>query len=103
MRAAEAPVSLRVVVAPGPGRLRLLPPRSFRGGFEWVEAGQPVARLEHGRLRLELRAPVRGRVSAVLGLEGEPVAAGHAVMAIEPEAAPPGDPRARPSTGREGP
>ena len=76
--------ALRVVVAPGPGRLRLLPPRRFRDGSEWVDPGQPVARLEQGGGDTVLRAPVGGRVAAVLGLEGEPVAPGQAVMAIEP-------------------
>ncbi|MGH2724915.1 MAG: hypothetical protein ACRDI0_11770 [Actinomycetota bacterium] len=78
-------MTLRVVVAPGSGRLRLLPPRAYRGGTEWVEPGQPVARLERGNGDLVLTAPVRGRVAAVLGLDGEPVVAGQAVMAIEPE------------------
>jgi biotin carboxyl carrier protein len=80
-------MTLRVVVAPGPGRLRLLPPRIFRGGTEWVEPGQPVARVEQGRHEVVLTAPVAGRVAAVLGLDGEPVVAGQAVLAIEPEAA----------------
>lgn len=79
-------MTLRVLVAPGTGRLRLLPPLSFRGGTEWVESGQPVARLEQGTGEIVLTAPVRGRVAAVLGLDGEPVVAGQAVMAIEPEA-----------------
>lgn len=75
----------RVVVASDAGRLRLYPPRAFRGGSEWVEAGQPVAYIERGTLRVEILAPVGGKVAAVLGLEGEPVVAGHAVFAIEPE------------------
>jgi biotin carboxyl carrier protein len=33
-------------------------------------------------------APVGGRVSSVLALEGEPMVAGQAVMAIEPELEP---------------
>lgn len=80
-------MTLKVVIAPRPGRLRLLPPTAFRGGSEWVEPGQPVARLEHGRGDVMLTAPVAGRVAAVLGLDGEPVVAGQAVMAIEPEGA----------------
>jgi biotin carboxyl carrier protein len=40
--------------------------------------------LVRGKDEVIVRAPVGGRVSAVLGLEGEPVAAGHAVLAIEP-------------------
>jgi biotin carboxyl carrier protein len=77
-------VTFRVVVSPGSGRLRLLPPRRFENGAEWVEEGQPVARIEQGRGEVVLRAPVGGRVAAVLGLDGEPGAAGHAVMAIDP-------------------
>jgi biotin carboxyl carrier protein len=78
-------VTFKVVVSPGAGRLRLLPPQRFEDGAEWVEEGQPVARIEQGRGgEVVLRAPVGGRVAAVLGLEGEPVAAGHPVMAIDP-------------------
>jgi biotin carboxyl carrier protein len=80
-----APTTLKVVVATESGRLRLLPPRLFRNGSEWVEAGQAVARLEHGRRNTFLRAPVDGRMAAVLGLEGEPVLPGHPVFAIEPD------------------
>jgi hypothetical protein len=82
----DAPVSLRVLVSPGAGRLRFLPPRRFEGGVELVEEGQPVFRLVRGKDEIIVRAPVAGRVSAVLGLEGEPVAAGHAVLVIEPSA-----------------
>lgn len=78
-------MTLRVIVAPGPGRLRLLPPQRFRGGAEWVEPGQPVARLQQGAREVVLTAPVGGRVAAVLGLEGEPVVRGQAVLAIDPE------------------
>jgi biotin carboxyl carrier protein len=77
-------VTFKVVVSPGSGRLRLLPPQRFEDGAEWVEEGQAVARIEQGRGEVVLRAPVGGRVAAVLGLEGEPVAAGHPVMAIDP-------------------
>jgi biotin carboxyl carrier protein len=77
-------VTFKVIVSPGSGRLRLLPPKRFENGAEWVEEGQPVARIEQGPREVLLRAPVGGRVAAVLGLEGEPVAAGHAVMAIDP-------------------
>jgi biotin carboxyl carrier protein len=77
-------VTFKVVVSPGSGRLRLLPPKRFEDGAEWVEEGQPVARIVQGSREVVLRAPVGGRVAAVLGLEGEPVAAGHPVMAIDP-------------------
>ncbi len=78
-------MTLRVLVSPGPGRLRLLPPRVFRGGNEWVEPGQPAARVEQGRREVVVTAPVGGWVAAVLGLEGEPVVHGQPLMAIEPE------------------
>jgi hypothetical protein len=82
----DVPVFLRVLVSPGSGRLRFLPPLRFEGGVELVEEGQPVFRLVRGKDEIIVRAPVGGRVSAVLGLEGEPVAPGHAVLAIEPAA-----------------
>jgi biotin carboxyl carrier protein len=74
------------LVSPGAGRLRFLPPRRFEAGVELVEEGQPVFRLVRGKDEIIVRAPVGGRVSAVLGLEGEPVAPGHAVLVIEPTA-----------------
>jgi multidrug efflux pump subunit AcrA (membrane-fusion protein) len=82
----HVPTTLRVVVSPGTGRLRYLPPRRFAGGVELVEAGQPVARLTGTGDDVLVRAPVDGRVSSVLGIEGEPVVAGQAVLAIEPAA-----------------
>ncbi len=85
-RGIHRPTTLRVVVSPGAGRLRLLPPRAFREGREWVQQGQAVARVQQGAREVEVVAPVTGRVASVLVLEGEPVLAGAAVMAIEPEA-----------------
>ena len=81
----HTPTSLRVLVSPAAGRLRYLPPERFVGGMERVEAGQPVARLLQGGTEVLLRAPVGGVVSSVLGIDGEPVVAGQAVLAIEPE------------------
>lgn len=78
---------LRLVVSPSPGRLRFLPPERFIDGFEWVERGQALARIEHGGEAFPLLAPVAGRVTAVLAVEGEPMSTGHLVMAIEPEGA----------------
>jgi biotin carboxyl carrier protein len=77
------PVWMRVVVAPTPGRVRLLPPVRFHDGHEWVHEGQPVARIDHGTRSTEVVAPVDGRVTSVLAVEGEPVVAGQPVMAIE--------------------
>jgi multidrug efflux pump subunit AcrA (membrane-fusion protein) len=82
------PVWLRVVVAPGSGRVRLLPPLRFADGRELVERGQPVARLIQGSGEIDIVSPVSGRVSSVMALDGEPVVAGQPVMAIEPEAEP---------------
>jgi biotin carboxyl carrier protein len=86
--AGHRPVWLRVVVAPGPGRVRLLPPRRFADGRELVERGQPVARLVQGSSEIDILSPVGGRVSSVLALDGEPLVAGQPVMAIEPEVEP---------------
>jgi biotin carboxyl carrier protein len=76
-------VWLRVVVAPGPGRVRLLPPVRFHDGHEWVRAGQAVARIEQGGTATPVVSPVDGRVTSVLAVEGEPVVAGQPIMAIE--------------------
>jgi len=82
----HTPTSLRVLVSPGAGRLRYLPAKRFAGGRELVEAGQAVARILQGSGELILRAPVGGVVSSIIGIEGEPLVAGQAVLAIEPEA-----------------
>lgn len=84
-RAAEAPLHLRLVVTPGAGRVRLLPPRRFVEGREFVYAGQPLARLEQGHRETVVRTPVRGAVSSVLAIEGEPVVPNQPLFAIEPE------------------
>lgn len=81
------PTSLRVLVSPAAGRLRFLPPQRFAGGRELVEAGQAVAWLQQGSREVLVHAPVSGVVTSVLGLEGEPVLQGQAVLAIEPEVA----------------
>jgi biotin carboxyl carrier protein len=86
--AGHSPTSLRVVVAPSAGRVRLLPPRRFADGRELVERGQPVARLVQGDREIDIVSPVAGRVSSVLAIDGEPLVAGQPVMAIEPEAEP---------------
>lgn len=83
----STPTSLRVLVSPAAGRLRYLPAQRFAGGRELVEAGQAVARLQQGTREVFVHAPVSGVVTSVLGLEGEPVLQGQAVLAIEPEVA----------------
>jgi biotin carboxyl carrier protein len=79
---AGLPISL--VVSPASGRLRVLPPVRFLDGREWVEQGQPLARVEHGGLSDDILAPMHGRMGGVLGRDGEPVTAGQAVAWIEP-------------------
>jgi len=81
---AHVPTTLRVLVSPGRGRLRFLPPERFEAGRELVTAGQPMARLTQSGTDVILCAPVDGTVSSIIGLEGEPVVAGQAVLAIEP-------------------
>src|SRR5207247_6493518 len=49
---------ITLIVSPANGRLRVLPPVRFRGGREWVEAGQPVGRVEHGGSTADILAPV---------------------------------------------
>lgn len=82
-----SPGVFRLIVAPGVGRLRLLPPRRFEAGHEVVEAGQPLARVELPGTDVVLRSPIAGRVSAVIGLEGQPVTRGTVVMSIDPHEA----------------
>ena len=81
----EAPLHLRLVVTPTAGRVRFLPPRRFAEGREVVDAGQPMARLEQGSRETVVRTPVRGSVSSVLAIEGEPVLPNQPLFAIEPE------------------
>jgi len=79
----SAGLPITLIVSPASGRLRVLPPVRFRGGREWVEAGQPVARVEHGGSADDILAPMHGRLGGVLGHEGQPVKAGQPVAWIE--------------------
>lgn len=74
-----------LLVSPCPGKLRILPPKAFEGGREWVEAGQPVARIEdaHGETAGEVVATKRGLLGGIMGRDGEPVRAGQPVAWIE--------------------
>ncbi len=74
---------ITLLVAPSNGKLRVLPPRRFRGGREWVEKGQAVARIEHGADADVILAPMGGRMGGVLGRDGEPVKAGQPVAWME--------------------
>jgi hypothetical protein len=75
---------ITLMVAPKAGRLRILPPVRFEQGSEWLEAGQPVVRVERGADADLIRSPARGRLGGVLGRDGEPVKAGQAVAWMEP-------------------
>jgi biotin carboxyl carrier protein len=75
---------ITLLVAPHAGRLRILTPRSFAADGEWVEAGQPVVRIERGQHEDVVVSPARGRLGGVLGQDGEPVKAGQAVAWMEP-------------------
>ncbi len=79
---ASLPIAL--LVAPCAGRLRILPPKQFQGGSEWVEPGQPVAQIEHAGGDPEpVLAPYRGRLGGIMGRDGEPVKAGQPVAWME--------------------
>jgi biotin carboxyl carrier protein len=75
---------IALLVAPNAGRLRILTPTSFAADGEWVEAGQPVVRVERGPHTDLILSPARGRLGGVLGRDGEPVKAGQAVAWMEP-------------------
>ena len=74
-----------LLVSPCSGRLKILPPREFSAGSEWVEAGQPVARIEdsHGKAAADVLATHRGRLGGIMGRDGEPVRAGQPVAWME--------------------
>jgi hypothetical protein len=81
----RAALPITLLVAPASGRLRILPPRGFVGGAEWLEAGQAVLSIDRGAGDPEMvRSPARGRLGGVLGRDGEPVRAGQAVAWMEP-------------------
>ena len=75
---------LRVVVAPGPGRVHLLRPRAFAGGAELVTEGQPVAEILNGGERATVTVPVDGVVDSVLVYQGVLVRSGHPLLVIRP-------------------
>jgi biotin carboxyl carrier protein len=81
----QATLPITVIVSPVAGRLRILPPRRFVEGREYVEAGQPVLVIEQGDRSDEVISPVRGRFGGVLGREGEPVTPGQPVAWVEQE------------------
>jgi biotin carboxyl carrier protein len=92
-------LAVRLLVSPGAGRLRHLPPVEFHDGAEWVAAGQPVALVEQGRATVEVRSPIDARVAGILVRDGEPVAQGQPLVWLEeaPRRTRPADP---PGDGR---
>lgn len=73
---------LRVVVAPVAGRVRLLPPRDFRGGRELIGRDQPVAVINGGGSSTTVTVPVAGLLDGLLVHEGEPVQTGQPLMVV---------------------
>jgi hypothetical protein len=79
-------IPIQILISPVGGRLRILPPERFGGGHELVDIGQAVAVVELGdRTEHLVRSPVRGRLGAVLGREGELVTPGQALAWVERE------------------
>jgi acetyl/propionyl-CoA carboxylase alpha subunit len=75
---------IALLVAPKAGRLRILKPKMFHGGQEWVEQGQEVAVIEHGNGESDpVLAPARGRLGGLMGRDGEPVRSGQPVAWME--------------------
>jgi len=88
--------SFRLLVSPVTGRVRHLPPATFRVGHEWVSAGQAVAIVEHGSEEVEVRSPIEARVGRMLVTDGEPVVQGQPLVWLEQD---PGPSRVRPVPG----
>jgi biotin carboxyl carrier protein len=70
----------RIVVAPCAGRFDPLPPEVFTSEGEWVDPGQPIARVNVGRDVVEVRSPFRGWMMGMLALPGQPVREGEALF-----------------------
>ena len=71
---------MRLVISPGAGRLRLLPPSEFEGGDEWVTAGQAIAEVSNGPVVHTVTAPHDARVAGVMVRDGEPVVQGEPLV-----------------------
>ena len=74
---------ITMIVAPVPGRVHVLPAKHFRGGKEWLEHGEQVARVEHEGRSDAILAPVSGAMGGVLTRDGEPVKVGQPVAWME--------------------
>jgi len=86
---------MRIVVAPAPGRLRLLPALQFHDGHEWVSAGQGVAEVANGPTIHLVVAPHDARVAGVMVRDGEPVAQGQPLLWLDETARRPPAPEAK--------
>lgn len=74
---------LVLIIAPTTGKLRVLPPKNFHDGAEWVESGQSVAEIETSSGPRPVLAPKRGRMGGMMGRDGEPVRQGQPVAWME--------------------
>lgn len=74
---------LVLIIAPKTGKLRVLPPKNFHDGAEWVEVGQPVAEIQTSGGNEQVLAPKRGRMGGMMGRDGEPVRQGQPVAWME--------------------
>lgn len=76
---------LVLIISPSSGRLKILPPKKFRHGREWVDKGQPVAMIDHGAGKVpdEVPAPYKGYMGGLMGRDGEPIREGQPVAWME--------------------
>lgn len=76
---------LVLIISPASGRLKILPPKTFRDGREWVERGQAVVLIDHGAAKEpdEVPAPYKGYIGGLMGRDGEPVREGQPVAWME--------------------
>jgi biotin carboxyl carrier protein len=72
----------RIVVSPGVGRFRSLPPESFASEGEWVEPGDVLGEIRDGESTIEVRSTFRGWMMGMLALDGQPVRQGEALFWI---------------------
>lgn len=80
----QSSLPIMLIIAPATGKLKILPPQSFREGQEWVEPGQPVAEIVHSNGDADqVVAPRRGRLGGMMGRDGEPVRQGQPVAWME--------------------
>src|SRR4051812_43131831 len=76
-------LGIAVLIAPVTGRARLLPPRRFVGGREWVDVGEPILQLIEGGRVVDVPAWLGGWFGGMLCRDDEPIEAGSPVAWIE--------------------